>query len=635
MKHIIVAICFILNICLSSSVGAQPLLNIERKPVSVYVCSKTTEKITIDGKLSENIWKKANKIVLKEMAKGTEPEYRSAVILLWDNRYLYIGGEIEDADVWVRATLKDSECPAEYVERVNIHRYMKDTQWHRLECDIMTFDNFVKFFLDPDADGKNYLEFHINAANNVFDAWYQEGLVKPGQIYLESPHVSWKCPGLLSATFIDGTINASNDIDRGWSFEIAIPWSSIREFIKENCPPESDDIWGLHIGRVHRDYSWSNERFYWTWPVIGDYISHNPALYGKLVFSEKLVNLKLEPSVKKQVQERKLTLFVSGGGESDEIIPEVKKIGACAFWCSAYPLESLKKFIKAGKKYSIDIYGTLSLADIDLWKAKKHGINPPLQKMNTEEMKVYEMLKDRNTRFATDYQWGEEPKGKKTEVLIHALLCFHDEKVKDFFKEQINEVLQIDGLKGIGFDFFGYQNYRCCMCDVSEELFQKYLKEHSEMTVEKAREQFSLETLISFYNELSDYARSIKPDIKIITHIYPVFLPEPFYGNRLDIDYCCQTVAWFFPWNLARVARYTKTIVSIDKKYYKRNNGVAMIGFYHDREFFPTKQPERIEKELETIVKNGCFYILVHNINDVLKNQEVKKIFSKYFRESR
>lgn len=89
------------------------------------------------------------------------------------------------------------------------------------------------------------------------------------------------------------------------------------------------------------------------------------------------------------------------------------------------------------------------------------------------------------------------------------------------------------------------------------------------------------------------------------------------------------------PWNLARVARYTKTIVSEEKKYYERNNAVAMIGYYHDREFFPTKPPQRIEKELETIVKNGCSYVLVHSINDVLKNREVKKIFSGYFREGR
>lgn len=516
MRYIILQLFFILNGHLATFTCAQPVFTTQEKSVNVYICSKTTEKIVIDGKLSENDWKKANRIVFREMARGTKPEYNSVAMLLWDDKYLYIGCEIEDSDIWVRATLKDSECPEEYVKRVNIHRYMKDPEWHKLECDIMTFDNFVKFFLDPDADGKNYLEFHINAANNIFDAWYHEGLVKPGQIYLESPHVSWKCPNLLSATFIEGTINSPIDIDKGWSFEIAIPWSSIREFIKGNCPPTPQDVWGLHIGRIHRDYSWSNERFYWTWPMIGDYISHDPRLYGKLLFAEKVVRWKTEVSPVKQTIKQRLTLFVSGGGNPDEIIPEAKKIGACGFLCSAYPLDILKKFIKAGKKHNIDIYATLSLADVDIWKKKNPKITCPLQKMSPDEMKAYEQLKDKNTRFATDYQWGEEPKGKKTEVLFQDLLCFHDERVKGFFKQQINEVLQIEGVRGIGFDFFGYQNYRYCLCDVSEKLFRKYLEKHSDMDAEKAREQFSLETLVSFYNELSDYARSLRPDIKII-----------------------------------------------------------------------------------------------------------------------
>ncbi len=47
--------------------------------------------------------------------------------------------------------------------------------------------------------------------------------------------------------------------------------------------------------RVHRDYSWSPERFYWTWPVVGSYMSHDPSIYGKLVFFEKNIKVKAEP----------------------------------------------------------------------------------------------------------------------------------------------------------------------------------------------------------------------------------------------------------------------------------------------------------------------------------------------------
>lgn len=609
---------------------------VQDRTVYTYTCAKIPEKgkIVIDGKLSEKEWQKAAPIFFKEMKTGAEPEYFTVAKLLWDETYLYIGCEMEDSDIWVRASLKDDECPKSYVERVNIHRNMPDAEWHRLECDIMTFDNFFKIFLDPDADTQDYLEFHINSVNNIFDAWYKEGLVKPNQVYLESPNVSWTCPKILSATSIEGTINFPQDIDRGWSFEMAIPWQSLKQFIKKKCPPVEGDVWGMMLGRIHRDYSWSPERFYWTWPVVGEYVSHKPSLYGKLVFSERFVEWKKETKeVKKVLPKRTPVLFVSGGGIPEQIIPEAKNIGASGFMCSAYPVEMLKRFVVTGKKYNVDIYATLSLADIELWKQKMPGINPPLQKMSPDEIQAYQSLKDKNTRFATNYQWGEEPKGMKTEVLIQELLCFHDERVKNFFKERIKEILEIEDLKGIGFDFFGYQNYRCCLCDVSESLFKEFYEKRKDLTVNQARDEFSLETLISFYNELSDYARSLKPDIKIMTHIYPYFRPQPFYGNRLDIDYCGYTVAWFLPWNLARVARYTKKILDEEKSYFKRNNAVAMFGYYHEREMFPTKSPERVEKELEVICEKGTKYVLVHSINDVLKSQKVKEIFTRYFKK--
>ena len=543
--------------------NAQSEQNFQNK----YICIKTSEKIVIDGRLSENAWKKAPQMLFKEMADGSEPEYRTVAKVIWDDNYLYIGCEVEDSDVWVRTSMKDSECPKDYVERVNIHRYMEDPEWKRLECDIMTFDNFIKIFLDPDADSLNYMEFHINPANNIFDAWYERGLVRPGQVYLESPHVSWTCPKLISATFMNGTLNAPHDMDLGWSFEMAIPWESIKEFTGKKCVPVHGDVWGMMLGRVHRDYSWASERFYWTWPVVGSYMSHDPSLYGKLVFSEKPVRLNPSPKMKisNNALKKPAILFVSGSGIPEEIIPEAKKIGASGFLCQAYPLEQLRKFVEKGKKYNVDIYATISLADVNLWRQKRPGITPPLQRMNPEEIQVYEYLKDKNARFATDYQWGEEPKGRKTEVLIQDLLCFHDRQVREFFKEQIQEILEIEGLKGIGFDFFGYQNYRCCMCDISETLFRQCGDPSGNMSVERAREKFSLESLVSFYNELSNFARSIRPDVRIITHIYPVFLPEPFYGNRLDLDYCCHTAAWFLPWSAAKIARTTKKMVADEK----------------------------------------------------------------------
>ena len=38
---------------------------------------------------------------------------------------------------------------------------------------------------------------------------------------------NWDFAGLQSAVFLDGTINDDNDRDRGWTVELALPWSGM------------------------------------------------------------------------------------------------------------------------------------------------------------------------------------------------------------------------------------------------------------------------------------------------------------------------------------------------------------------------------------------------------------------------
>ena len=99
------------------------------------------------------------------------------------------------------------------------------------------------------------------------------------------------------------------------------------------------------------------------------------------------------------------------------------------------------------------------------------------------------------------------------------------------------------------------------------KLFEAYHKKHPELSREDALDRFSLDTLVAFNNELADYARSIRPGIKVATHIYPVFLRDPLYGNRLNVDYCGQTAAWYFDpfWSVGKIKRYAH-IISADAK---------------------------------------------------------------------
>ncbi len=272
-KHFITfLLCTFCSICYS----AEP-----------YHCYKTTEKIIVDGKLSEKIWKKVPEVVFLDMVNGSIPLLKTTAKMAWDDDYLYIGFECQDPDVWARMGLKDSEVPKDLVFRITRKKEGCPPEWYRLEAEIMHLEKFVKVFLDPDADESNYMEFHITPINNIFDAWYPHGLSDITGETWKSPNVSWTCPGLISAVYVDGTLNAPHDVDRGWSVEIAIPWKGIKFLTKGVCPPKPADVWSVLLCRLHRPHFWSgNTRDYWSWPVVGQLNCHILSTYGRVKFIE-------------------------------------------------------------------------------------------------------------------------------------------------------------------------------------------------------------------------------------------------------------------------------------------------------------------------------------------------------------
>lgn len=249
---------------------------------TVYHCRHISKAVVIDGKLNESLWKGAPVMPFKGMADGSEPKLDTITKLVWDDHCLYVGMFLKDPDVWSREGLRDEECTQDYVERVMTQKY-DNPEWNRLECLVHYMDKFVKVFIDPDADGLGYYEFHINPINNKFDAWYDQGFDKKWGDRERGPHVSWTCPGFISATYIDGTLNAPHDVDRGWGVEMAIPWEAFAPHTKGACPPKPGDTWSAHLGRVQRE-KYGSERIYWTWPVTGVINSHLPSTWGLLVF---------------------------------------------------------------------------------------------------------------------------------------------------------------------------------------------------------------------------------------------------------------------------------------------------------------------------------------------------------------
>ena len=586
--------------------------------VPSYECLRIENNlITINGELTESCWETAPLMPFRGLVDGSEPPLQTFTRLLWDDNYLYVGCDVRDPEVWARAALRDEECSKEYADRAFYSSEVRAAEWRRLECNVMHLDKFVKILIDPDADGKRYLEFQVNPLNTVFDAWYEQGFKEKWGDQDRGPNIAWTCSGLVTAAHVEGTLNAPHDVDQGWCLEMAIPWKAIAPFAKGACPPKAGDVWTAHLGRIHKE-KFNSPNIYWTWPVIGSTNSHLPHAYGEIMFRND------------KAQFNRLMAW-GARGNPKEFVPKAADIGVTDIMSNSHDPEYLAGLVEVAKEYNIGVYAVVML-NADTWKKKHPGKAAPVQQMNEEENKILTILQQAESRRQLKYQWGEEPV-EGQEVLIYDVLCFHHPEVKELLKEQIREILAVPGIAGIAFDGFGYQNYRCCRCPLSVELFRKGGGELEGEAGGKAFEEFSLDTLVAFNNELADYARTIKADVKITNHVWPVFLPDPLYGNRLDIDYCGQTAAWFFPWELKKVEDYTRTMVLGEKKHYPRTNAAALIGFYNKPDIFPLKSPERIAEELDAILAGGCTCVQVCDITDVLDTPEIAAVFRRYFKK--
>jgi hypothetical protein len=321
----------------------------------------------------------------------------------------------------------------------------------------------------------------------------------------------------------------------------------------------------------------------------------------------------------------------------DDFFARAEKVGfdAIIAW-SADPC-FLTQAVNSADKHNIKVFGTIRPTnEPGLGTLGQAGLlrePAPWQQMTDAENAAAQFISaGRNARIIP-YQWGGEP-AMTNEVLLNKVLCPNDPEFRELFKTYIDQIISVPGIEGLAFDGVGYQNYRCCYCERCEQLLKKYRKAHPDMSLEEARTAFSRDSLVDYINYLADYARSKKPDIKTTLHIWPVFAPDPLYGNRLDVDYCGQTAAWYTLWPQEKIAKYSRVIARDANAFHPRQQGVAMIGYYDRPGLFPVKDERRVEMELTTILENGCQRVQVCETIDVLNNPAIAAVFRKHFKNN-
>lgn len=591
-----------------------------------YLCYRTPEPIKVDGKLDDAAWQQAPwSREFGDIRTGQVPRVGTRAKLLWNDDCLYIGYDVDDPNVWGESHPRDT--------------------W--MFCYGIS-ESFVKLYLDPDADGRNFSEMHLNPVNSCWDMFFTHThddhpwlprCLNYGNEFNQNNNpyarLDWNCEGIKTAVFVRGTLNDSNDLDQGWSAEIAIPWKSLTKLTGEGrpCPPHRGDAWAIHLARRYVSRKGDKVQ-YMTWPKTNLGSCHEWTTWGRLIFLGHYGDP--VPVALQRNGQRVLTGW--GGGDPEVVVPQAAAVGfseVVAPSSASCDLDSLRKWVTNGEKHGVDIYAWIFLGDLDAWKRAYPTNEPPLQVMRAAEQKALNLSKADKSLDRSGNQAGGEPVNPG-EVLDSPLLCFHDPRVESCFTNQIHAILQIPGIKGVALDYFGYQNYRDCYCPCSIKAFEDYRSRHPELSREAAQERFSLETLVSINNRLADYVRTVRPDAKLTNHVYPVFLPEPLYGNRLDMDVCGQTAAWFFMpfWSSEKIEAYSRIISEQANRYYTRPRGAAMIGYFNNPKQYTPKSAAQVDAELQAIFQGGCTRVHVCSLNDVLDTPEVSAVFKKYFGKS-
>jgi hypothetical protein len=244
--------CWAFLLILCHCAAAQPPLR--------YVCQRTNQPPSLDGSLDGPAWARArwtDDFVDIQGRSLPKPRFRTRAKLLWDDRYLYIGAELREPDVWATLTQHDS---------------------------VIFHDNDFEVFLDPHGNGVEYFEFEINALNTSWDLF----LPKP---YRAGGHAdnSWDIPSLRSAVKINGTLNHPGDRDRGWSVTLAFPWDAFASRSDVHRPAPGD-VWRINFSRVEwrsrpSDRPKSQKEDNWVWSPQGAINMHMPEHWGYVQFA--------------------------------------------------------------------------------------------------------------------------------------------------------------------------------------------------------------------------------------------------------------------------------------------------------------------------------------------------------------
>jgi len=141
---------------------------------------------------------------------------------------------------------------------------------------------------------------------------------------------------------------------------------------------------------------------------------------------------------------------------------------------------------------------------------------------------------------------------------------------------------------------------------------------------------YSESRLVEWTRQTRELLLKIKPALKLAIHIYPDFDLNPLYPAKLHVDYCGQTVAWFYKpfWSYGKILDLCVAYQGESGKHFGLNRFVPFVGAYGGDKL---KTPERLRREIRIAGSVGAGGIMLAFFETFREHPELADIVNEEF----
>jgi hypothetical protein len=219
-----------------------------RTDIPVYEAERTNAPPALDGRLDDAAWRDAPETApFVRTMDGAAGEPATTARFAWDDEHLYIAFDI--ADELLKCTFEGHDA----------------NLWEQDVAEVM---------IDPDSDGRNYVELQVSPTNLVFDTRFDLRRSPP-----PAGERRWSSH-LRAGVEVRGAPNDDDD-DDGYTVEMAVPFRSLVDARATTAPPAAGDEWrvALYVLDARAE---GQLGVGWSAPLVGDF--HVPDRFGRVRF---------------------------------------------------------------------------------------------------------------------------------------------------------------------------------------------------------------------------------------------------------------------------------------------------------------------------------------------------------------